>query len=105
MIRPDFSRVPWRTLLIGCALVTVLLALLSWRASCARAASEGARADIAEATGTALDKVANDTDTIRQEQEDKEDAVEQIPGADQRLPDGFGAGLERVRRGEQPAHP
>lgn len=105
MIRPDFARIPWRTLLIAAGLAVALLALLSWRAACAKAASEGDRAGIAVATGTALDKVAADTQTIREEQKDKEDAVDQIPGADQRLPDGFGAGLERVRRGQQPAHP
>lgn len=105
MIRPDFTNIPWRTLLIAAALATALLVLLSWRAACTRAASEADRADLAQATGTALDKVAEETQTIREEQKDKEDAVDQIPGADQRLPDGFGAGLERVRRGQQPAHP
>ena len=105
MIRPNFTGIPWRTLLIAAALAAVLVVLLSWRAACTKAASEGDRADLAQATGTALDKVAADTQTIREDEKDKQDEVEQLPGADQRLPDGFGAGLERVRRGEQPSHP
>lgn len=105
MIRPDFTNIPWRTLLLGCAVAAVLLVLLSWRAACTSADRAREEAGLAQATGTALDNVAEETQTIRQEQKDKEDEVDQIPGADQRLPDGFGAGLERVRRGQQPAHP
>jgi hypothetical protein len=51
------------------------------------------------ATGKALDRVATETPVIRQEQEDKQREVDQIQGADTPLPDGFGADLERVRRG------
>ena len=56
-------------------------------------------ASIAVATGKALDKVAAETPAIRQDQEEKQRAVDELQGADQRLPDGFGADLERVRRG------
>lgn len=55
--------------------------------------------NVAVATGKALDKVATETPVIRQEQEDKQREVDELQGADQRLPDGFGADLERVRRG------
>lgn len=64
-----------------------------------------ARADRAEAQGRqsrvvvdALDTVATQTPIIRSEQEEKQRAVDQIQGADQRLPDGFGRELERVRQ-------
>lgn len=55
--------------------------------------------NVAVATGKALDKVATETPIIRQEQQDKQREVDELQGADQRLPDGFGADLERVRRG------
>lgn len=66
--------------------------------------SDGQRTErnVAVATGKALDKVATETPVIRQEQQEKQREVDEIQGADQRLPDGFGADLERVRRGRDP---
>lgn len=66
-----------------------------------KARADRAEADLAPAVATvgALDKVATETPIIRQEQAEREREVEKIPGSDQRLPDGFGADLERVRRG------
>jgi len=65
-----------------------------------------ATAATATATGKALDKVASETPVIRQDQEEKQRAVDAIEGSDARLPDGYGADLERVRRGAgQPDHP
>lgn len=49
----------------------------------------------------ALDQVATQTPIIRADQEEKQRAVDQIQGADQPLPDGFGAELERLRRGQR----
>ncbi len=79
--------------------VVVLLMLLSWRGACT--ALDEARRDArqAQATGKALDMVAEQTPVIRQEQAEKQREVDNIPGADDRLPDGFGRDLERVRRG------
>lgn len=87
--------------LILAAVVAVTLLLLSWRADRARLKDARREASIAAATGKALDKVAEQTPVIRQEQREKEDAVEKIEGADRPLPPGFGADLERVRRGER----
>ena len=56
-------------------------------------------AKVATSVGKQLDRVAAKTPVIRQEQEEKQRAVDEIEGADQRLPDGFATGLERVRRG------
>lgn len=53
----------------------------------------------------ALDQVAAQTPIIRADQEEKQRAVDQIQGADQPLPDGFGAELERLRRGQRGGDP
>lgn len=68
--------------------------------------ADRAEADLAPARATvdALDKVATETPVIRQDQQEKQDEVETINGADERLPDGFGAELERVRRGGRDPH-
>jgi hypothetical protein len=82
------------------AIVVVLLFAMAVLSMCnARSARNDAR--IAAATGKALDKVAEQTPAIRQEQEEKQRAVDDIQGADQPLPPGFGSDLERVRRGER----
>jgi hypothetical protein len=47
-----------------------------------------------------LDNVTRQTDEIRTDQKEKQDAVNQIEGSSDRLPDGYGARLECVRRGE-----
>lgn len=57
--------------------------------------------DLAAATGEALDKVADQTPAIRQDQEEKQRAVDEIEGSDAKLPDGYGRELERLRRGER----
>jgi len=58
-------------------------------------------AKVAGSVGKQLDRIAAETPVIRQEQEEKQRAVDEIEGADQRLPDGFSAELERVRRGRE----
>lgn len=57
------------------------------------------------ATGKALDNVARETDTIRTDEKEKADAVSQIPGSNDRLPDGYGVRLECVRRGGEHCNP
>lgn len=99
------DRLATRAVQIGAVVVTLIfvgltLAYCVERGNAHRAKSE---ASIARATGKALDRVAAETPVIRQEQQDKENAVENIDGADQPLPAGFGAELERVRRGN--GHP
>lgn len=56
---------------------------------------------VAVATGKALDKVAQETPAIRQDQQERQREVDQIEGSDQRLPDGYGAELERLRNRER----
>jgi hypothetical protein len=80
-------------------IVVTLLVLLSWRGACSAIKMARADAQQAKAVGEALDTVAEQTPVIRQEQAEKQREVEKIEGADQRLPAGFGASLERVRRG------
>ena len=57
------------------------------------------------ATGKALDTVTRETETIRTDEKEKADAVSQIPGASDRLPDNFGRDLECVRRGGERCNP
>lgn len=59
----------------------------------------------AVATGKALDKVAREVPAIREDQKEREDAVEQIDGADEPLPPGFAAELERMRNARHPGQP
>lgn len=63
------------------------------------------RAQTENATGKALDTVARKTETIRDDQEEKQRAVDEIEGSDTRLPDGYGARLECVRRGIECRNP
>ncbi len=95
------DRLGTRVIQIGAVVITLIfvgltLAYCVERGNAHRAKSE---ASIARATGKALDRVAAETPVIRQDQAEKQRAVDEIEGADQRLPDGFGADLERVRRG------
>lgn len=85
--------------LILAAVVVAAVLLLSWCADRARLKTMRAEATVGQATGKALDTVATKTPVIRQEQEEKQREVDNIPGADDRLPDGFARDLERVRRG------
>jgi hypothetical protein len=94
-----------RSYLILAAVVVALILLMSWCSDRARLKTMKAEARQGEAVGTALDTVATQTPVIRQEQEEKERAVEQIQGADAPLPAGFGADLERVRRGGERRNP
>lgn len=96
---------PLRTIVIAFGVALLLIALLGWCHSQESARNARKEAGIAGATGKALDGVAAQTPVIRQEQKEKEDAVDRIEGADQPLPPGFGADLERVRRGTQPRNP
>jgi hypothetical protein len=63
------------------------------------------RAQTENATGKALDTVARKTEDIRDDQEEKQRAVDEIEGSDTRLPDGYGARLECVRRGSECRNP
>lgn len=94
MILTPFAR---RTIITLSA--AVVLCLLGFTLStCLHGVQLGKRdAVVAKTTGKALDRVASTVPIIRNEQKAKEHEVEQIPGASDRLPDGFAAELERVR--------
>lgn len=101
MIPTEIRR--WVTL--ACVIIALIFVglVLAW---CAQGRSD--TRDVARteaATGKALDNVAAQTPVIRQEQEEKQADVDKIEGSDTRLPDGYGAELERVRRGEQRRNP
>jgi len=74
------------------ALFMVFVTMCTTRQHYARQEAQTARA-----TGKALDRVAEQTPVIRNEQKAKENEVAAIEGSDARLPDGFGAELQRVR--------
>jgi hypothetical protein len=83
---------------IGIGVVALILALYgAYRFQEARANRAVAEARTATATADALDKVATETTDIRQDQQEKSRAVEEIKGSDTRLPDGYGRELERLR--------
>ena len=88
---------PTRIVLIIAAIALMCFAV----ATCIVVRKPSARneAKVAGSVGKQLDRVAAETPVIREDQRKKEDEVENLPGADQRLPDGFSADLERVRRG------
>ena len=87
------------SLVVLAVMLVIILLALSWCSERDRAKRARAEATIGQATGKALDSVAKQTPVIRQDQKEKQRAVDEIQGADDRLPDGFGADLERVRRG------
>ena len=80
-------------------MLALILLALSYCSERDRLKTAKAQNTVANATGKALDKVAKEAPAIRAEQEEKQRAVDEIQGSDTRLPDGFGADLERVRRG------
>jgi len=84
---------------LGIGAVALALALFgAYKFQQARADRAEARLAPVVAAAKALDTVATQTPVIRQDQEEKQRAVDEIQGAGDRLPDGFGADLERVRK-------
>ena len=91
------DRTATRIVQIG-AIVVALCFCLAVFTMCNKPSARN-EAKVAGSVGKQLDRVAAETPVIREDQRKKEDEVENLPGADQRLPDGFSADLERVRRG------
>lgn len=92
------GRVPLRVWVIGGIALAFLVLASALKLTIDRAEKAEAKAAQAVATSKALDKVIIETSTIRQEQKEQESEVDKIPGASDRLPDGFGSDLERVRQ-------
>lgn len=89
---------PLRTWLILGVIVFTVVMSLAWCSARRDAQNARSEARLSEATGKALDKVTAQTETIRQEQQEKQREVDAIEGSRDRLPDGYGESLERVRR-------
>lgn len=102
----------WAVVCVGVVLVLwALMAgwndiarLLPWTSQ-ARAANAEAQLAPALASVEALDAVAVETPAIRADQKEKEDAVDNLQGADAPLPAGFGADIERLRHTKRGDHP
>lgn len=87
---------------IGIGVVALILALYgAYRFQEARANRAVAEARTATVTANALDKVATETTDIRHDQQEKQREVDEIPGSSDRLPDGYGADLQRLRDRER----
>lgn len=83
----------------------VLLAFAAYKYQQGRADRAEAALAPAKASVEALDTVATETPIIRQDQAEKEKAVDEIEGSETRLPAGYGARLECVRRGGRDCNP
>lgn len=95
------SRIPARLYMIAGVALVILLAFAAYKYQQGRADRAEAALAPAKATVEALDKVATKTTAIGADTKEKQRAVDEIKGSDARLPDGFGAELERVRRGKR----
>ena len=87
-----------RVLTIFAVVILLIIIGLSLAWCGQRGVNQKRDAVVAKTTGKALDRVAEKTENLQIEQKAKEDAVNEIPGADTRLPDGHGAALEQLRR-------
>lgn len=87
---------------IGIGIIALIVGLFgAYKFQEARANRAVTEARTATVTADALDNVATQTGTIRAEQQDKQNEVDSIPGSTDRLPDGYGADLQRVRDGKR----
>lgn len=72
---------------------------------CQGAARNKAALQTENATGRALDKVTTQTQAINADAKEKQNEADKIPGANDRLPDGYARQLECVRRGGECRNP
>lgn len=86
-----------RVLTIFAVVILLIIIGLSLAWCSQRGANQKRDAVVAKTTGRALDKVAEQTPVIRNEQKAKENEVSTIEGSDVPLPDGYGRDLQRVR--------
>lgn len=100
-----FDMLPLRAWVSIGILAAVLTLWAAFKYQQARADRAEANLAPAVATGEALDTVATQTPIIRQDQQERQDAVDEITGSDDRLPDGFGSDLQRLRDGRPDRDP
>lgn len=87
---------------IGLGVIALILGLYgAYRFQEARANRAESEARTATVTVDALDGVATKSDAIRTDAMEKQREVETIPGSEARLPDGYGADLQRLRDRER----
>lgn len=87
---------------IGIGIIALIVGLFgAYKFQEARANRAVTEARTAAVTADALDRVNTQTDGIRAEQQEKQNEVDSIPGSSDRLPDGYGADLQRVRDGKR----
>ena len=99
------ARIPWQWKAVAGVALAFMVLWGAYSFQKARADRAVAEAQSSKVTTRALDQVAVEIPLIRSEQEEKQRAVDEIPGSDQRLPDGYGADLQRLRdqqRGRDP---
>lgn len=94
-----------RSLITIGAIVVVACLLFAVLTMCQGSKTQRAKLQTENATGRALDKVTTKTETINTDTKAKQDEADKIEGADTRLPDGYGARLECVRRGSECRNP
>lgn len=90
-----------RSLITIGAIVVVACLLFAVLTMCQGSKTQHAKLQTENATGKALDRVTTKTETIRNDQQEKQADVDTIQGSDQRLPDGFASDLQRVRDGKR----
>lgn len=91
---------------IAFAVALVLIVMfVAYKYQQARAERAEAQLRPARVTIEALDTVNTETAVIQAETMEKQRAVDEIQGSDTRLPDGYGARIECVRRGGRNCNP
>lgn len=95
------GRVPLKVWVAGAIAALIFTLALGLKLAVDRADRAEQRAQTETIKAEVLDRAAAQTATIQKELKAREDEVDKIPGADAPLPPGFGADLERVRRGER----
>lgn len=79
------------------AIIVIACLLFAVLTMCQGSKTQRAKLQTENATGKALDRVTTKTETINADTKAKQDEADEIPGANDRLPDGYGPALQRVR--------
>ena len=90
---------PTRVKIAFAVALVLIVMFVAYKYQQARAERAVAELKPARASVKALDKVNTETAVIQAETMEKQRAVDEIEGSDTRLPDGYGARIECVRRG------
>lgn len=83
------------------AIIVIACLLFAVLTMCQGSKTQRAKLQTENATGKALDRVTAKTETINADTKAKQDEADKIPGANDRLPDGYGSALQRVRDGKR----